>query len=396
MLVTRILGDCPSCKGINCFGNVSVHSDHVLRGCQRCKHETYVWLPEIRKKVLYLDQFFFSGAFRGGDPRFVEAAERVKRAAHLQLLVAPYSSIHEDETRLWRGHIDFTNTDLLDFIKATSRGSEFHPDYEVEETQVINAWSAFLKGEPAEIIFEDEDALEGALDEWDDYFRIDVGGYFKDVELMRTLKDQAVDGLVKMFEQWRASTRTFDQDVAVETLVTGKNYIDSYLTMIRRIAQGDDEAFLDSPMIAKVVEQMLHSLPKDQSLDEQLNRCADFFQSEHFQQVPNVWISARMYATLKAMVKRGAYAKPNDARQRLSGVFEDIRHISLYAPYCDAFFMDQPMAEIVRQPSVDLQGRYGVRVFSLNNLDQFFVWLDELESDMSEDHKAGVEAAYPN
>lgn len=399
MIVTRILGDCPSCKSKNCFGNVSVHNDHVLRGCKYCKHKTYVWLPEIRKKVLYLDQFFFSGAFRGGDPRgdprFVEAAARVKQAAHLQLLVAPYSSVHEDETRLWRGHKEFTNVDLLDFIKATSRGSEFHPDYQVEETQVMDAWTAFLKGESPQIALEIDDALEGALDEWDDYYRIDVGGYYKDVELMRSLKVQAVDALVNAFEQWRLSTRTLEQDIALETFFAGKKYLDSYITKISRIAQGDAEALLDSTMITRIVEQMLHWLPKDQPLDLQLKRCAEFFQSEHFHQVPSIWISARMFATLKAMVKRGAYAKPDDARRRMSGVFEDIRHISIYAPYCDAFFMDQPMADLVRQPSVDLQGRYGVRVFSLNNLDKFFEWIDELENGMSDDHKAGIEAAYP-
>ncbi|AZC81197.1 hypothetical protein C4K30_2073 [Pseudomonas chlororaphis subsp. piscium] len=395
MLVTHILGDCPSCKDKDCFGNVSVQNDHVLRGCLRCKHKTTFWLPEIRKKVLYLDQFFFSGAFRGGDTRFVEAADRVKQAAHLQLLVAPYSSIHEDETHQWRGYKDFNNVDLLAFIKEVSRGSEFHPDYAVETTQVTKAWSAFLKGEPAEYVLESDDAIEGALDEWDDYYRIDVGGYYKDVELTRSLKGQAVDGLINLFDQWRVSTQTFEQDVALEMLAGAKNYLDTYIIMVNRIAQGDVNALLDSPIVTQVIEQMLHWLPKDQPLDQRLKRCAEFFKSEHFQQVPNLWISARMYATLKAMVKRGAYANPEEARKRLSGVFEDIKHISLYAPYCNAFFMDQPMADLVRQPGIDLQGRYGVRVFSLNNLAQFFEWIDELEYGMSDDHKSGIEAAYP-
>lgn len=50
---------------------------------------------------------------------------------------------------------------------------------------------------------------------------------------------------------------------------------------------------------------------------------------------------------------------------------------------------------LVRQPSVDLQGSYGVRVFSLNNLDQFFEWNEELERGMSDNHKAYIEEAYP-
>jgi hypothetical protein len=77
MLVTRVLGDCPECGGKNSFGNVSVRGDHVLRGCKSCKYNTTVWLPKVRKKIIYLDQFFFSSAFREGYPRFVEAAQRI-------------------------------------------------------------------------------------------------------------------------------------------------------------------------------------------------------------------------------------------------------------------------------------------------------------------------------
>ncbi len=398
MLVTHILGDCPACHGKDCFGNVAVFSDYVLRGCQCCRHEDTVWLPRVQKKVLYLDQFFFSGAFRGGEAnaKFVKAAERVKQAARLQLLVAPYSSIHEDETRQWRGYDGLNNVDLLAFIKNVSHGSEFHQDYHVEETQVFKAWSGFLKGESAEYVLEGDDAIEGALDEWDSYYRVDVDGYYKDVELKRSLKGQTVDDLISKFDEWRVSTQSFEQDVALEVCDTARNYLNSYITKLTRIAQGDYTALADSPIESQVVEQMLHWLPKDQTLDLQLKRCADFFKSEHFQQVPNLYISARIYPTLKGMVKRGAYANRKLARKRLNGFFEDVSHISLYAPYCDAFFMDQPMAELVSHPNVDLQGRYGVRVFSLNNLAQFFEWIDELESGMSDDHKAGIEAAYPS
>lgn len=395
MLVTRVLGDCPGCGAKDSFGNVSVGNDHVLRGCKRCRHQSTVWLPTIRKKVLYLDQCFLSGAFRGGDPRFIEAAERVKRMARLQLLLVPYSSVHEDETHQWRGYKEFRPEDLLEFIKATARGAEFQKDYHVERTQVTKAWSAFLKGMPTDYSFEDDDAIEGALNEWDDYYRIDVGGYSKDVELRRSAKTQAVDELVKAFDEWQASTQTFDQDVTVEMHAAARNYLDTYVTMVNRLARGDFAATIDSPIAAQVIEHMLHWLPDGQPLTDKLDRCVEFFKSEHFNQVPMLWVESRMFATLKAMVKRGAYANREEARRRLNGVFEDIKHIALYAPYCDAFLMDQPMADLVRKPTVGLEQRYDVKVFSLNNQDDFFAWLNDLEAGMSEEHKTGVAAAYP-
>jgi hypothetical protein len=395
MLVTRVLGDCPGCGAKNSFGNVSVH-DHVLRGCKHCRYQSMVWLPEIRKRVIYLDQFFFSGAMRGNDPRFKEAAERVKRMCHLQLLVAPFSSVHEDEAHQWRGHDGMTGPQLMDFIKATSRGAEFEKAYNVEHSQVYKAWEAFLKGKPPKYPVENKHAISGGtLDKWDNYFRIDVGGYTRDIELNRRLKSESVDELVRVLDKWQASDETFDEAVALEIRDASKQYVGTYLTMLNQYAQGDFAAAMNPPMVATVVEQMMHWLPNDQPLPERIGRCIEFFQSPHFSEVPHEWLSSHMFATMKAMVKRGTFANREEARKRLSGVFEDIRHISIYAPYCDAIVIDKFMADLVCRPTVGIEQRYGLRVFSLSNWDTLLTWLDRLETEMSEDHRRGVAAAYP-
>jgi hypothetical protein len=395
VLVTRVLGNCPGCKGNDCYGNVAVQGDHVLRGCKQCRFSDLIPLPGIRKKIIYLDQFFFSGAFRGGDQRFVKAAEIVKRMTHLQLLVSPYSSVHEDETYQWRGHSGKGHKQLMEFIKATSRGMEFKPAYEVEDTQLMKAFQAYLEGKPAKYVFETNDAVEGALDKWDDYFRIDVGRYLGDIELMRTLKSQAVKELINIFDSWQKSTQTFEQDIALEIGDAGKQYMKTYLQMLARIRNGDYDALFDSPIMATIVQNMLYCVPDDIPPIDRLNYCAQFFQSAHFAQVPNVWLSTRMFATLKDMVKRGSYANRKKALERLSGVFYDIKHISMYAPYCDAFIMDTPMADLVSKPEVGLEQRYGTRVFSLNNWSDLMIWLNDLEVGMTEEHKAGIAAAYP-
>ncbi len=283
----------------------------------------------------------------------------------------------------------------MDFIKETARGAEFERDYNVEQTQVMKAFTAYLNGSPPEYRFEVRDAIQGSLDEWDDYFRIDVGGYMRDIELKRTLKTQAVNELVTVFDDWQRSTSTFEEDVAIEMRDAGRIYLKSYSTKRNRLRQGDFNAVLDSPIRSNVVEHMRYHLPDDMPESDQLNRCAKFFQSEHFAQVPHEWISARLFATLKGMVKRGSYANREEARKRLSGVFEDISHISLHAPYCSAFIVDTPMADLVRQPTVALEHRYGVKIFSLNNWDDLLEWLDQLEADMSDEHRVGVAAAYP-
>jgi hypothetical protein len=387
--------DCPGCGGKDCFGNVSVHADHVLRGCMSCNYNTTVSLPEVRKKILYLDQFFFSSAFRARDPRFVTAAERIRQISTLQLLVVPFSSIHEDETHQWRGHGGKNKDDLMDFIKATSRGHEFESAYNVEQTQIIRAFQAFLAGKPPAFALEQPDAVEGDIHGWEDYFRIDVGRYMGDIEQKRELKRQSVEDLVDVFPSWRQSTNTFDEDVALEMRDAARGYIDSYFKYAARVAGGDYVALFDSPIMSRVVQSLLHCFPEEMPPEERLKEVRMFFGSPHFSEIPYQWLSARIYATLKDMVKRGAYVNRDSALERLGGFFQDVNHVSTYAPYCDGFVMDQTMASLMADPHVDLENRYGVKVFSLNNWDQFFAWLDTLETGMTQEHRVGLSAAYP-
>jgi hypothetical protein len=395
MLVTRIIDDCPSCGAKRSYGNVSVIGQELLRGCQRCDYRTSVYLPAIRKQVIYLDQFFFSHAFRGGDARFLEAADRIKRMTHLQLLVSPYSSVHEDETHQWRGYKDKTRDDLMEFIKSTSHGVTFERAYRIERTQVVKAFSAFLSNASVEYALESRDAIRGELDKWDSYFRIDVGTYTRDIELKRRLKTEAVRDLVILFDQWAQSTETFEQHVAIEMRDAGRLYVQAYLQMAGRIARGDFTAIIDTPITATVVEHMLELVPASIMGPDRIQRCMDFFNSAYFAKVPNEWISARLFATLRDMVKRGAYSDRDEAKKRLTGIFDDIAHVSMYAPYCDAFVMDTPMAELVRQPTVSLEQRYGVKVFSLRNWDALFAWLDQLAASISDGHRAALAAVYP-
>lgn len=395
MLVTRVLGDCPDCGGKARFGNVAVSGNQVIRGCMSCKYTTTIWLPETKKKILYLDQFFFSNVFKERDTRFVEAAQRIRRISSLQLLVAPYSSIHEDETHQWRGYDGKSKEDLMEFIKATSRGHEFEAAYNVERTQLVKAFKAFLAGEPEQFSVEEHDALEADIHEWDGYFRIDVGHYIDNIELKRDLKRKSIEALVDTFPAWRKSTNSFDQDVMLELQAAAKGYIDSYFEYASLIASGDYSAMCNSPIMSSVVESLLYCFPNEMPPDDRLIKIGEFFRSGHFDEVPDQWLSARIYAVLKDMVKRGAHPDRDKAIQRLRGFFLDVTHIATYAPYCDAFVMDQAMAALVAEPRIDLESRYGVKVFSLKNWQQFIDWLDSLEAGMSREHREGLAAAYP-
>lgn len=393
MLLAQIIGDCPRCGAQNSYGNISVGDPFLNRGCKTCNHTSQILLPEIEKKVIYLDQFFFSSAMRGLDARFVNAVEMIKKVCHLQLAVAPYSSVHEEEALEWREHKGMTGEQLLDFIKATARGVEFKKSYDVEHTQILKAWDAFLKGHSPDYDLAEKDAISGALTKWDDYYWVDVVGFQRDPESRRQAKNNAVQELLATIEPWRASSETFEEAVALEIRDSGKLYIQAYIDKFNRQLKGE---FSLGTMDASVVEQMLHWLPKDLDIEKGLQKCMGFFMSPHFSSLPHEWLSSHIFATLKKMIKGGAFTNPAVAGKKLNGIFDDIKHISVYAPYCDAIIIDNLMADLVCSPQVALDKRYNVKVFSPKKLDEMLDWLSELESNMSDEHKAAVGQAYVN
>lgn len=387
-LVSRIIGDCFGCGAKQKFGNVDVYSNYVYRGCERCRYNEKVPLPELKKKVLYLDQFFFSHAFRANDPMFAEVAKRISKLTANQQLVVPFSSIHEDETHMWDRYVE-----LMEFIKHTSRGHEFRPAYRIENDQLQDALHAWLFNKPVK--FEKADAIDDDIHVWDGYYRIDVGGYNRDRDLVRKGKAEAIGGLVDLFPSWRNSTNTFQQDVALEHKAAANGYINSYITYAKRMFSGDYAALLDSPIMSKVVHGMQSQFPEEMDPKAKLERIVEFFSTKQFQSTPGQDIKSRMFATLKMLVIQGAYKNRDSALKKLSGFYFDVDHISTYAPYCDAILIDGPMHEIVGRKQVDLEKRYGVRVFSRNNLSDMLAWLNEIEAEMSDEHRQALAVAYP-
>jgi hypothetical protein len=324
----------------------------------------------------------------------MQAAKRIRNLSAMQLLTVPYSSVHEDETHQWRGYQGKDKDDLMEFVKETSRGHKFKPAWEVEQTQVERGFKAFLAGPVSAFKLKQEDAIRGTIHEWDDYVRISVGRYLGDIELTRDLKEQAVQKLINAFEGWRTATHSFEEHVAIEIRQAANNYITTFNEYRSCMLRGDVSAFFDSPVLSQVIQSLLSMLPPEEEQDR-VNKIIAYFTSQHFADLPYHWTTSRVYASLQAMVAHGAYQNRDEAIDRLSGIFQDIKHVGIYAPYCDAFVMDKAMAHIVNDPRINLEKRYGVKVFSLANWDRFLAWLDQLESDISQEHRAALAVIYP-
>lgn len=393
MILTIVIGDCPKCGHKDSFGNSYITSNHVQRGCKVCPYRETVRLPKIQKKVLYLDQFFYSSAFRGNDKRFVDAVDRIKRISSLQLLAVPFSSIHEDETHQWSGFERFNKKDLLAFIKGISRGHSFKPAWDVQKTQIFRSFKAFLAGKSLDLKCELGDVLDNKIHDWDDYMYISSNIYVGDVEKIREFKRMATENLVGSFDDWRKSNTAFDDDAEFEIKGYGKAYIGSFIDNHKNFLDPSWNP-LNVPIMSTVVLTMGKYFPEDTSWDLKWPQIARFFDSEHFATIPYQRLSARIFAAFRHEIKQGKYTNREKAWEALGGFYYDLDFIATFAPYCDAMFIDKSMAGLIADKRIGIQ-KFPVKIFSASKWEELYTWLDALEANMSEEHKKGLSAIYP-
>ena len=345
---------------------------------------------KTRKGILYLDQHFFSSLYRGGDPQWDTAMRRITELLDLQLVAVPYSSTHEAEAAFYA-----QRDDLVQFIQRVSRGHRFEPYYRIEETQILKAFQAYLANEPVAYIKEERDALPSSVHDWDGDYSVSVFSAASGVERKRASKQNAINELVKTLSDWASSKNTFEQDMELELRDSARILMEQYAKKTGRLWAGDFSALVNAPISASIVEAMVYVLSIKKMEADAARVIPLFFQSKHFAEVPSQQLSARLFSTFKKRVREGAYPNTEKAREKLSGFLFDVQHAATYVPYCDVFFTDKFMADLLNDRLVDAEQTFGCKVFSVTKTAEFFGWLEDVKSRMTADHADGLTWAYP-
>jgi hypothetical protein len=162
-----------------------------------------------------------------------------------------------------------------------------------------------------------------------------------------------------------------------------------------RSITGRAAARLDSSISAEIVGTLVF-IAKELKVDPK--KISEVFASQHYRQMPSQQLSARLYAAFKQRLRRKADAMPTteDKREtKYSGLMFDIKHVSTYAPYCDAYFADKWMAHLMEDSRVSVEKTFGCKVFSSSSIQQLYQWLDDLKATMRQQHKIDLAWAYP-
>lgn len=394
MLLTHVLKEkCPNCGKEGKYGNINITGDTLNRGCTICGQWNNIPLPALKKNILYLDQFFLSHAFRNNKQPFVEAVQRIKQLASKQILVCPYSKFHTEETHLWRH--DEKNK-LYEFIKQTARGHEFSPDYSIKENQLATSFSNFLQSNNEYFLTKDRHAFDENIHSWNDYYWVDIRPYLGDIEEIRRGKDEVVSALVDIFDYWRRSKATFEEDQRSEALGYAKSLLKQYVDGLSRLATSKFQEYFNLPIESRFIRKLLYFDEDKLSYEDRIKRIKAFLVSDYFVNTPYINISCQLFAVLRKLVRNGAYTNKEKAKEKLAGLYYDIDFVSIYGPYCDAMFVDRVMMTWLLDRDVNISNRYSFSVFSAERWDEFHQYLNNLDENISEEVDLFLKLAYPN
>lgn len=386
--------NCTFCSSVDTLRTMV--SNNCLRcTCSKCGSRYNFPLLKLQKKIIYLDQNFFSHWYNNKEPKFIEIGECLHRLSRKQLIICPYSDAHDKETHLCLEKAP----GLWDFIRAVSRGKRFYDREKILETQLINAYISFVRNEPPGYKMDLADAIESTVHDWDQSSRVDVSfsvTNFMPKNSLNDFKRQVTDLMIKALPQWRDSKNSLKQDYDLEIKDSAYILIGKFFKALKST---DFQAMLESEEFNMICMLLKLDVDKQQVIINEeneivrLKQILSFVRSEHFKYIPNIDISSSLWALLKEEVKNKQFPTKNIER-KVRGIAFDIEHLSIFAPYCEAIFTEKKMAGWLEKRKKCCAGNYAFEVFSAANCDDFKNYLDKIEKGMSSKMLDELEFAY--
>jgi hypothetical protein len=395
---------CPKC-GKQEYGVLHVGDTRCKRRCRACRHTGTVYLPEIKKKIVYVDQFAFSNIMKflcpevrghqraASEPFWKKLFETLSVVCHLQLVACPDSREHQHESLTSPFYKALKHT-----YEHFSGGVSFHDAETIRIQQIADVARAWLRNETANLDFGAESIASGKLHEWSGRIFVTVDGVLPGtVDELRMLRSKTHQSLQEAFEQWQSEKKAFKEVLAIEKAAYGKTLIELYThdchkraQMAVMITRGQMPPLDD--VLASRTENLVASLrflfQRELGREQGDAKLAEFFRSGAINEAPFNLIGAAMYASLATKASAGQRQIPNQ------GTVTDINIVSTLLPYCNAMFMDNKCRALLQDIPRDCALPYVCRVFSPNTGADFIRYLTEIRYSVTPDHLKLVEEIY--
>ncbi|HWF39557.1 MAG TPA: hypothetical protein VG322_13615 [Candidatus Acidoferrales bacterium] len=401
---------CPKC-GAEEYGVLDVGGTRCQRRCRACWYTATVHLPELKKRIVYIDQFAYSNILKmlcpdvqghegaASDPFWKELFETLSVVRHLQLVAFPDSREHHDETLA---------SPFGELLKSTyeyfSCGESFERAEGIKIRQIGHAANCWLNNEPLIFDLNPERISSGRLHDWDGRMYITVNGVLPGtVQGLRASRNRTHAALQDVFAQWQIDKKSFKEVYAAEksshrqALIRGYfNQLNRRAQMAQRIASGQMPTF-DSETLNEMMpsweENQMFSLQQHfvihaQDKKKGLERLGAFLRSDAIDNTPFNLLGAAMFASLSRKAAGGQKRIPSQ------GMANDVEVISALLPYCDAMFVDNECKELLRAIPKEYKLPFGCQVFSYNTRREFIRYLTDIRDSVSPKHLKLLEQVY--
>lgn len=392
MFVSKPFKKCPQC-GVNEYGVLMINSRSYVRRCNKCMYSESYDLPDLNKKVVYLDQMAISNMMNVINPKtkknpeekWKTLFEKLDRLCKLQLIICPSSSIHEEESVA----TECVYNELKQMYQHLSHGVSFYYPETIIRFQIYEAFMRWLNQDVDKINV--HDITLGSLYEWQDRIRISVNfnrkieDYVSEVKQDRKIKHE---GLKQIFKRWKSEQdKTFETWFNEERDSCGPAYWRSY---IQSVLSGNVASCILSEKSASILE--LKGILRKEGITQEeniLRKLTEFFNSEEIKEVPYIKIHSMLCATIAEQAALFDRIQPPDR-----GTSNDLSLISSFSPYCDALFIDNGFKDLVTKADKRIGLGIKEKVFSQSNFQEFIDYLDRIEKSATADHLNLIKEVY--
>ena len=411
IFISKPFHKCPQCKKPDTFGVLWISGNSYTRRCRECWHTASYKLPQLNKKIIYLDQFVISEMMKainkklkktGSVNRFWQTLfEKIDRLIKLQLIICPDSSFHQDESAFYQFQAHKRMYEHL------SNGSSFYDPGTIKRFQISDYFRQLVQGaEKPESKIERKHIIRGHYNDWQERIRVSLNFDIKKEELeqLKTTKARVNEALSQIFAAWKTEKyKKFNDWFVEEAMAFGREIVRQYCEYFSKLfylSMGKltvtaDESF---NMIMSNANTTIYSLQRYLSetedpdkKKENLKKIIDFLLSDKMLEIPSNRLMALLWSALADQFAHGGRKRlPSD------GIANDISMVSTILPYCEAMFIDREMLGLLNHPEVkkDQKKRYKTIIFSAANKEEFLKYLDGIEKGASKAHLEKVKEVY--
>lgn len=342
---------------------------------------SYQRLPRCPLPVIFLDTHVISNMAKWKvgkkldkltEDRAKTLYERIHYLVRAKKMICPEIPTWQEEYRL--------NTRIRDICEKVvvrlSKGISFKSPLAIEDSQIQLAMKAYVDGADSVdyskqwFLMYYRDPVEQLLEPFVVQFsRADKPQNNDQVRGRKTrLRDELAD--IKTADAQR--TPTFDEKLQEEYVGYVRGILGPAFKLFEKCLKGDDVTIEDI-MNSMGLGIRLALWERLGGKPDHINGLMRFYASDHLKSVPNVEISAKLWAGFAVHLK-GAKPKGSDST--------DIRMIAAVLPYADLLILDKTMTDLTRDRLM-LHEKYGAKIFSFADFEALCAELDRIDENES-------------